>query len=358
MNNIIFQPDWAAPPGATIAEALEARGLSIESFASCIGATPSEAQALIKGEIALTKDTALKLTSEIGATVAFWLTRESKYKDALLRISGVAVEDSEAWLQSLPIRDMQRFHWIEDTNDPLAACLRFFGVPNVSVWKREILPLIESFAFRTSPSFTSATGAVAAWLRQGQIESESVICELWNAKLFRNVLQDIRGLTRKHNPKVFLQELQEICASCGVAVVVLRAPAGCRASGATRFLSSEKALLLLSARYLSDDHFWFSFFHEAGHLLLHTPKSLFLEGLEGAPDQRENEANQFAEDILIPNRFRFELRNAPTSDPKFVIRMAKHIGIAPGIVVGQLQHWGWIGRNRFNMLKRRFRWDS
>lgn len=357
MSDTAFQPDWATPPGATIADALKARGISVNAFAPRIGATHSEAQALISGEIALTEDTARRLASELGATVAFWLMRESRYQNALLRISGVAAEDGAAWLKSLPLRDMQHFGWVGDSRDPLGACLRFFGVADVAAWKREILPLIESFAFRTSPSFTSSAGAVATWLRQGQIESESIECEPWHANSFHNALQEIRGLTRNHNPEVFLPALQAICARCGVAVSVLRAPTGCRASGATRFLTSKKAMLLLSFRYLSDDHFWFSFFHEAGHLLLHAPKSLFLEGLEGAPDQRENEANQFAEDLLIPTQFRSELRDAAARDFRFIIRIAKQIGIAPGIVVGQLQHWGWIGRNRFNMLKRRFRWE-
>src|SRR4029077_16981261 len=132
--------------------------------------------------------------------------------------------------------------------------------------------------FKTSPTFESDPGAVAAWLRQGEIEASEISCEKWDRDRFRHELSAIRKLTREKNPCVFLPELIQRCSACGVAVVVLRAPTKCRASGASRFLSTGTALMMLSFRYLSDDHFWFAFFHEAGHLLLHSDNSIFLEG--------------------------------------------------------------------------------
>src|SRR5262245_53695423 len=124
-------------------------------------------------------------------------------------------------------------------------------------------------AFRTSPSFDSQPSAVAAWLRQGEIETEAFDCNHWDPIRFRESLADIRSLTRQKEPRRFIPALQRCCAESGVAVAIVRAPKGCRASGATRFLTRHKALLMLSFRYLTDDQFWFTFFHEAGHLLLH-----------------------------------------------------------------------------------------
>ena len=139
-------------------------------------------------------------------------------------------------------------------------------------------------------------------------------------------------------------------------LVILRAPDGCRASGATRFLSANKALLMLSFRHLSDDHFWFSFFHEAGHLLLHGKKARFLEG-DIEQSSKEEEANQFAASELIPDTYAHKLETLPI-DAHTVIRAAREIGISPGILVGQLQHLGRVGPKQLNALKRRFRWKS
>jgi hypothetical protein len=40
-----------------------------------------------------------------------------------------------------------------------------------------------------------------------------------------------------------------------------------------------------------------------------------------------------------------------------IVRFAKRVGIAPGIIVGQLQHYDRIPRNYFNGLKRRYQWS-
>jgi hypothetical protein len=239
-----------------------------------------------------------------------------------------------------------------------AACLRFFGVGGVSALRERYRDILQRSKFRTSSSFESEPGAVAAWLRQGEIEGAAIECDPWAPHRFETILEELRGLTRKKDPQDFLPELQRRCSTCGVAVVALRSPTGCRASGATRFVSGTKALVMLSFRYLSDDQFWFSFFHEAGHLLLHDKAALFLEGIEEAGTiKEENEANEFAARLLIPEPFRAELLQLRPS-ARDVIRFARRIGISPGIVVGQLQHRGRLKRSHLNGLKRRFQWEE
>jgi HTH-type transcriptional regulator / antitoxin HigA len=258
----------------------------------------------------------------------------------------------------LPLADMVRFGWVKQDSDPsrqLAACLNFFGVPNIAAWHRAFGAIEQRFAFRTSPSFESRPAAVAAWLRQGELEADRIACAPWNSERFEAALDAIRSLTREKNPKIFMPKLQKLCADAGVAVVLVRAPSGCHASGATRFLSPQKAMLLLSFRFLSDDQFWFSLFHEAGHLLRHGRQDIFIEGIEASNVSAEREANEFAGTLLIPPQYQSEvMRMRPNTYD--LVRLARRIGISPGILVGQLQHRGKIKRNHFNGLKRRYTW--
>jgi hypothetical protein len=254
---------------------------------------------------------------------------------------------------------MVEYGWLDRdlfTADPAAACLRFFGVADIQAWRATYRNVLEMAAFRTSPTFKSLPGSLAAWLHQGEVESRSLECRPWDPKAFQRALFEMRPLTRKRDPKFFLPELKQRCADYGVAVAIVRAPAGCRASGATRFLSTSKALLLLSFRYLSDDHFWFTFFHEAGHLVLHSKKSLFLEG-GNTPGAEELEANEFSAGILIPPEFlsKFEHLKVERHD---IRNFAKTIGVSPGIVLGQLQYRGRARPNQLHMLKVRFGWQK
>jgi len=360
-STLTFQPDWTSPPGETIADILEERNLSLSDFASQMRLTPQAATDLLKGDRGITEIVAAKLQRIVGASSEFWMARENQYRKALLHNEHSVALSPQDWLRQLPIADMIKFGWIksfQNESDKIAACLRFFGVQSVKEWQSTYADLINLPAFRTSTTFKAQPGAVTAWLRQGEIESNSIKCSPWNAEIFREVLSQIRGLTRKRNPQLFLSELQAQCATAGVAVVIVRAPNGCRASGATYFLSPDKAILFLSFRHLSDDHFWFTFFHEAGHLLLHHSDQLILEGdTTSSTDAEEKEANDFSASILIPHEFQALLMSLPL-DGREVIRFARKIGISPGIVVGQLQHTGRFKQNQLNNLKTRYNWDA
>ena len=356
MASAAFSPDWASAPGDTIADILRERGVSSSEFAARIEYSPEQVQDLLQGRVAITIAVARKLHEILGGSVEFWTSRDFQYREDIARFEAAHTADQE-WLRELPLSDMIRFGWLKPPPRPsgeVAACLHFFNVPSVPAWRQVYRNLQEMAAFRTSPLFDSRPAAVAAWLRQGEIRGEAIESALGTRPGSRTPWGLYGPLTRQKDPSRFVPELREICASSGVAVAVVRAPAGCRASGATRFLSQNKALLLLSFRYLSDDQFWFSFFHEAGHLLLHE-RRLFLEGMRNGPAKEEAEANEFAGRTLVPPDVLPNMLNLGAG-ARDVIRFAMRLGVSPGVIVGQLQHYGRINQDELNGLKRRFSW--
>lgn len=237
-----FRPDWASAPGDTIADILQDKGLSVADFADLMGHSPEKANDLLQGRATITIETARRLERVLGASLEFWVSRDYQYRQDISRIH---VTDEE-WLHELPVGDMVKFGWLKPAPlpaDEMAACLRFFAVTNVPAWRETYAGLQEMAAFRTSPSFDSQPASVAAWLRQGEIEADGIECQTWDPEGFQESLSTIRTLTRRKDPSKFIPQLQRLCAETGVAVVVVRAPSGCRASGAVRFISPTKALL-------------------------------------------------------------------------------------------------------------------
>ncbi|HEV7667029.1 MAG TPA: helix-turn-helix domain-containing protein [Thermoanaerobaculia bacterium] len=356
-----FNPDWISPPGDTIEDLLEERNWTQAELAKRTGFTPKHVNELVKGKATLTPDAARRLSSVLGAPVEFWLVREAKYQAALERQRREDIEpDEKAWLEQLPVSFMIRVGWIEShrrLHERFAACLQFFGVASVAAWQeRYARPLA---AFRASGKHPKKLGAVAAWLRRGELETTAVRSEPFDKEEFRRALGDLRGLTREADPKVFVPQLVASCAAHGVAVALVPAPGGCPVSGATQWLSPEKAMLLLSLRHKTNDHLWFTFFHEAGHLILHGKKILRVEGLEGLDDAAEDEANRFAGDMLIPEEAAKRLaalRAAKGFSEATVRSFAAEVGVAPGIVVGRLQNSGSVPWSHFNRLKARYAW--
>ncbi len=354
-----FDPAWASPPGETIADILEEQQLSQNDFAHRIGQSANYARDLLHGNAEITKDIAKQLAAVLGGTVTFWINRENQYRESMGKLRDqLDPEVAKQFLRELPIKDMSQMGWVptlQDTKATAAACLQFFGVADVDSFYESYADVLKT-PFRTSPTFTNDPAAVAAWLRQGELEAAKLDCAEWNPEKFRGILNGIRELTRERDPQVFLPELQRRCAACGVAVLVIKAPDGCRASGAVRILARGRRMILLSARYLTDDHFWFTFFHEAGHLLLHDGEALLLEGVGTISDKEESEANEFAANVLIPPDRRQEMLDLPF-DAKAIMRFAKDIGVSRGVVVGQLQHVGKIKHGHFRNLKFPFRWE-
>lgn len=356
----MFEPEWASPPGATIARILDREKISVDDFAWELEISRSEVIDLCKGSLPINEEIAKRLEQVLRVSSDFWLEREAQYRGDCLKLAQrIPPSEGKAWLRKLPKNEMLSMGWVRHKPtevEQLSEYLRFFDVSSIEHYERRITQIAGRAKFRTSETFKSEPNALGAWLRFGEIEARSIECSAWSVGKLRAAIPELRKLTLLRRPDQFIPKLQSICAKAGVAVVIAKAPKGCRASGATMFLSKEKALLLLSFRHLSDDHFWFSFFHECGHLILHPQEMLIVEGETAEDDPFEQEANQFASEVLIPPPWKqFLLTLRPNREN--IIRFSVRCGVSPGIVVGQLQHNKRISHNYLNFLKRRYRWD-
>lgn len=360
MSDAEFVPRWASPPGDTIRDALQEQNLERRSLAAALDLPDEVLESLLEGAMPLTIDLAERLTSTIGGSVEFWMTRDGQYHSDQVRVA------ADAWAQHMPIRDMAAFGWIEaDADnwvDQIDRCLNFFDVASLDAWQADHGALLERTRFRSSRALDADEFAVAAWLRQCEIELSEIPCSEWDRDEFAALLPDLLPLTRLRDPLRFLPQLRERCAEVGVAVAIVRPPRKCPVSGAARRLANGQPSIALSARHRSDDHLWFTFFHEAAHLVLHDSDALYLDQIElasdPAPSAEEAEADGFAGRMLVPERYERALAGAKRS-PFELRRIAAEIGVSLGIVVGHLQHRGVVGYNtKLNRLKNRYKWNG
>lgn len=355
-STIAFEPDYAIPPGEILSEYLDSLGMTQRDLAIRTGLTPKTVNEIAQGKAPITAETALKLERVLGRPAHFWQNLESLYQAARVRGQEQArLAGDLEWLQRVPVRELAKFGWIQTVSDPytqLDLVLRFFGVSSVAQWS--VLWDGHAVAYRRSVRFEIHPEAVSAWLRRGEIEAQGIPCAPFDKGRFKAVLDEARCLTPEP-PAIFQQQLVQRCAVAGVAVAFVPELPKTGVSGATRWLTPDKALIQLSLRYKSDDQLWFTFFHEAGHVLLHGKRDVFIEG-NGADDDKEHEANRFAADHLIaPAAWRRLLAGGRPTLAQ-VEAFAREIGIAPGIVVGRLQKEGVFDHKVGNGLKRGLCW--
>jgi len=357
-----YKPNYAVLPGEVLMDELELREMSQQELSKRTGLSAKHIVSIVKGKAPITPETALKFERTIGMPANYWLNLESNYQEIKARLAEEERLESDLnWLKRVPVTAMAKFGWVlrhRDRKDQLKEVLKFFGIASVDQWD-DMWPRL-SVAYRQSNQNTVFPEAVSAWLRKGELEAAEIHCAPYNKQKFRQALDQIRALTDMP-PQEFVPKMQALCAEAGVAVVFVPSLPKTGVSGATRWVHSNKAVIQLSLRYRSNDHLWFTFFHEAGHILLHGKKDLFIErtnkGNNGLDEEKEAEANHFAQNELIPSRALDKFIQGGGWTKAAIRAFANQVGIAPGIVVGQLQHRGVLDYQYCNDLKYFYKWN-
>jgi addiction module HigA family antidote len=352
-----YVPDTASAPGESLEEVLVERGMSQTELAERTGRPKKTINEIVKGKAAITPETALQFERVLGIPAGFWIAREQNYRESLARAKeALEFEKQVDWLDQVPYRAMVKLGWIPEHREKarqLEEVLRFFAVASPSSWQG--VWGAGSPAFRRSSAFESQVGAVAAWLRKGGLEAAHQEPAEYDADAFKRALERVRLLTRQL-PNDFTSVVTRECNEAGVCLAFVPELPGTRVWGATRWLTPTRPLIQLSLRYKTDDHLWFTFFHEAGHIVLHGRRDVFLEGEEREQNEEESEADAFAQEWLIPEARYRVFRRLGAFTCAAASRFAFELGIAAGIVVGRLQHDGHLDRTQCNNLKKKVDW--
>lgn len=351
-TNYKLAKELLSPPGDTIQETIDAMKMRQNELAVRMGKTESKVNDIIKGKEPITVNTALILEHVLNIPASFWLAREANYREDLARIEQqeVMVKQLE-WANLFPVPELKKRGHISQKHkgaEIVPDLLKFFGVASSKEWSEMYLDGRVSAAFRMSLSQTSNPYVVSAWLRMGELQSRSIEKKEYDAIMFKRSLLTIKSMAVKDTNQA-LNTLQSLCAECGVACVFTPSLPKAPISGAARWFSNNP-LIQLSDRYRTNDHFWFAFFHEAAHVLLHPKKDVFLEDIKGTEtdQEKESEANDFANNLLVKDSFISGIKEITKES---ILAVAAKAETHPAFIVGRLQHLGRIPYSYFNEYK-------
>lgn len=344
----------ATHPGRILRRELEARGMTQADLAARMGRPPQVVNQIASEKKAVTAQTARGLEHVLGIPRHVWMNLQSNYELAVDRLQEEAQLEAEgrSLLDALgepTIREMVKRGWIErrdSAGGQISELLSFFAVQSLAGMERTHT----AAAFRVTPGAKVEPWRLAAWMRGGEIAAEQLdLAAEFDPDAFTNLLPKLCSETRSMSP---WPKLRDRCAEVGVALVVVPTLPKSGANGVAYWLGRERPVIQLSLRNKRADIFWFTFFHEAAHVLEGYRSEAIID-LDDMPRESEAEqaANRFAAATLIPqNRWReFTENHHPTRDA--IISFADHIGIHPGIVVGRLQFEKLIPYNRHNDLR-------
>lgn len=336
------QPDFAVPPGETLRDLLEGLAMSQAELARRTSLSTKHVHLLLKGAVSLSADVARRLEFVTGTSAGWWLRLEADYQAALVRLGEPTVGDTElAWVKSMPVQALVKMGALPaEPSGPaarLVQLLRFFGVASTEAYsKLWSEPLV---SFRQSAAYDVDSGAVASWLRLGELAaSESAPTSAFDPDGLQSNVRDLVHLTREPIRQGFAAFV-EACAGWGVTVVAVPEVPGARAFGATRWTANgRRPLIQLSLRGKTDDTLWLTAFHELAHVLRHDRRTVFVESEEPATNSpvqaEEADADRFAWDTLLPAVYSKRLDDVRSVAD--ACDLAEDAGIANSLIVRRM----------------------
>jgi addiction module HigA family antidote len=338
-----FRPDYAVPPGWLLEERLELREWSQAEFARRCGRSAKLISDIIAGKAPIEPETALQFEKVLDLSANVWLNLEADYQLHLARErEREQLKASVDWYKRFNINEFVKARILDRPQDDIQGTnylLTFFGVGNVSGWNSKYAS--NGALARQTSHVESSNEAVSVWLRLGELAvSKQEIAE-YNEPAFKDALAKIRRLSRS-SVEEFDPRMKKLCNEAGVACVLVPAFKGNKLSGAAWWHQSKTPVIQLTLRGKWSDVFWFTFFHEAAHILLHSRKSTFVDEGAHGNTEFESEADKWAGDFLIAPKDWDDFIFKGNFSEASIVEFASEQEISPAIVLGRLQHESWV----------------
>ena len=337
-----FHPDKVIHPGVNLQETLVASALSQIDLAQRTGLTAKTINEIIQGKNPVTPETAIKLAHVFGNSPNFWNNLQRDYEaDVVYLESEEKLSDEIPNLGRFSIcySELAKYGYIKKTTqkkERIKNLLNFFGVSSLS-----IIPNVNAAVFRQSKHTKVNKESLAGWLRCGEVEGQRIETVAFDKDLLQKSIFKLKSLTQEENPQKLKKELEDICSNFGVALVLVPYFRNTYVNGAAWWLNSDKPVIQLSFKGHWIDSFWFTFFHEIGHLLKHAKKEQYIDykGPDSAGSQKiEEEADKFANDTLIPDEEYHNFIKGRDFSTDAITLFAKRMGVSPAILAGKICH--------------------
>jgi len=329
-----------SPPGDTLLTILEERSISQVDLALRMNKHKKTINEIIKGIAPITPDTAIELERTLGVPSEFWIEREKRFRLQLAEINEAEklLKDKE-WIKSFPLSEMKKLGMIEFDNDPyskISSLLNFFGVTSKVAYEQYYNRL--NVHFRMSKKTNINSDALRSWLRSGDLKARETHVNTYSEKKLKESIVAFTEImiTKEAN---FFNDLQSLCGECGISLVYTPNLPKAPISGSVRWYR-DRPLIQLSNRYKRNDIFWFTFFHELGHILKHGKKDFFIEGVEYSDEGeiKEKEADQFASECLLSKHDMDVILKSSSFEKEHIFHFANEYRTLPAVIIGRIAH--------------------
>lgn len=198
-----------------------------------------------------------------------------------------------------------------------------------------------------------------AWQRMcEELTDRTHLSDPFSGEKLHKSINIIKKELFEENPNKMINNLKHIFADCGIVFNVVRHFKGAPVQGFIKQSESGKVMLCLTIRGKKADRFWFSLFHEIGHLLNGDLSQRFVD-FDSLKTESEAKADSYAREILINSeKYKNFISSENYNNLSAIKAFAKTINVPYWIVIGRLHNDEWLDWRYFANHIPSFEWND
>jgi HTH-type transcriptional regulator/antitoxin HigA len=351
-----YLPDIAIHPGETLKETIESYGMSQKELADRIDVSEKHISQIINGKASIRLNIANKLEKVFGVSSDFWLNFQRKFDEIEAKLKTEERIKNDLRVISnynSAYSELVKYDYVPKTRikiEKVEHLQNFFGLVSLQNMDQIYYNTISGIRCRRS-EINPDIYTTLAWLRIGEIQLKEADLPEYNENRLIESIEKFKNMTIRNGNDI-LKDLRKLCSEAGVLFVYAPYFTKTYLNGVVKW-KGKNPIIQMSDRGKYSDIFWFTFFHEIGHVLLHGKKGTYLEYENiNNKNKEEYEADQFAQDSLIPRRL-YSLFKRSKITRSSIESFAKEIGIDKGIVAGRIANDGLIQYSKISNLRKK-----
>ena len=344
-----LETNYAIHPGVTLREKLEELQITPKEFAIRTGKPIKTISNVLNGKSSITPEMAVQFEKVLNIPASFWMAKQANYYEYVAREKEKEeLTESIEWSKKFPYNDLAKLGYVaftKDAKEKAENLLSFFNISKSKAWEEIYINQQVPVFFRISLKKSKNPHSLSAFLRIGEIEASKIVAPSFKKAKLREILKNLKDIMYKES-RNFLEEIKEYSLSAGVKIIFTPGLPNTAINGVVRWLN-DNPVIQITDRFKRYDIFWFSLFHEFGHILLHSnKKDIFLEEIENTKSKpkEEVEADKFAEEFLLSHKnytkIIDELNSLPDKNPSKILNIIKDyaevLNIHKDIIIGRI----------------------
>lgn len=361
VKKIGISRDLVIHPGETIADVLVERGISQVELATSTGVSPAYVSNVIAGKKDISAKFAFALEYALGVPKSFWINLQANYDAQLLEVNEkqtITTEERDARDELKDVvrmlRKEGRMPENEKKDDSILSLRRALMVSNIS----NVKDMVPSDTYKLSKAIRVNPYVLGAWIRLCQISVPiKSIEKSFDLDYLDALVSELKNVMTA-NDNDLRDVLKNVFSRYGIVFSVMQDFKGAPAQGYISPRNDGSYQMVVTVKNEYADSFWFSIFHELGHIVNGDigRKSNYID--DGLDIDKEKLADKFAYNKLISELDYQIFINEKSFGIESIKRFAHLQNVIPYIVIDRLQRENILDYNLFSDYRSRYEWSS